>query len=127
MPFARLTLTPSPGPEAAQGLAAELTNLIAARLGKRRDLTSVFVEAPGASRWTIGGVAHDAGAHLEVLVTAGTNTRDEKRAFIRDAMDALQHAIPDLASATYVVVKEVPGTDWGYDGRTQSDRAGDEG
>lgn len=54
----------------------------------------------------------DAAAHLEVCVTLGTNTEAEKRHFIGNAMRLLRHAVPSLATATYVVVKELSATDW---------------
>jgi 4-oxalocrotonate tautomerase len=123
MPFARLTLTPALAPERASRLAAELTDLVAASLGKRHDLTSVLIETPGETLWTIGGHPRATAAHLEVCVTAGTNSDEEKRTFVANAMRTLKEALPGLDPATYVIVKEMPGSDWGFDGRTQADRA----
>lgn len=123
MPFARLTLIPAPTLDMAQSLAAELTAIVARDLGKQRDLTSVLVETPSAFRWTIGANEQEVAAHLEVCVTAGTNTEEEKRTFAGNAMLLLRQALPTLAVATYVVVKELPAIDWGYDGQTQADRA----
>lgn len=121
MPFARLTVIPAPdlGPK----LAADLTDLISHDLEKRHDLTSVLVETPGPGLWTIGAVPTAAAAHLEVWVTAGTNSESEKQQFVANAMALLRQALPGLARATYVVVTELPATNWGYDGRTQADRA----
>jgi len=123
MPFARLTLIPASTPESAHGLAVDLTELIARDLGKRRELTSVLIETPSECRWTIGANGCETAAHLEVCVTAGTNSDDEKQGFLANAMLLLRNARSDLEVATYVVVKELPATDWGYDGRTQADRA----
>ncbi|WP_306027962.1 hypothetical protein [Stappia sp. MMSF_3263] len=123
MPFARLTLIPAPAPEQASRLAAELTDLVAGDLGKRHDLTSILIETPGEALWTIGGQPRASAAHLEVCVTAGTNSDEEKRTFVANAMRMLKAALPGLDPATYVIVKEVPGSDWGFDGRTQADRA----
>ncbi len=123
MPFARLTLHPAPPPAQAERLGAELTELIGRDLGKQRSLTSVLVETPGWGRWTIAGEARSAAAHLEVCVTAGTNSEAQKRTFIDNSMNLLRNLAPDLHSATYVVVRELPATDWGFDGRTQADRA----
>ena len=123
MPFARLTLIPAPASDAAQSLTADLTAMVARDLSKQRDLTSVLVETPGASRWTIGANEQEVAAHLEVCVTAGTNTEEEKRAFVGNAMLLLRQAMPTLPVATYVVVKELPAINWGYDGQTQADRA----
>lgn len=123
MPFARLTLSQAPDAEAAKLLAADLSRLIAADLGKRHELTSVLIETPGNACWTIGSQPQATAAHLEVCVTAGTNSAAEKQSFIRNAMHLLRRDMPALAAATYIVIRELPGSDWGYDGKTQADRA----
>ena len=123
MPFARLTLLPAPTQHQVDRLHMGLSSLIASVLRKRHDLTSVLVVTPAPLSWSINAVAVHVTAHLEVFVTAGTNTEAEKRDFIRSAMAALRQVVPGLAVATYVVVHELPGTDWGYDGQTQTDRA----
>ena len=122
MPFARLTLIPAQDDQTMRGLTEALTAVIAEDLGKRHDLTAVLLDTPAAACWTIGGVVQDMAAHLEVSVTSGTNTEAEKRSFTANAMQVLRQAMPSLASATYVVVREVPATDWGYDGETQATR-----
>lgn len=122
MPFARLTYHP-PHPDRELDLARALTDLIATDLAKRHDLTSVRIEAMPAQTWTIGGEPQAAAAHLEVFVTAGTNTVEQKRRFQENAMALLRAEWPDLPATTYVVVHELPATDWGYDGRSQADRA----
>ncbi|MGL3606353.1 tautomerase family protein [Rhizobium sp. G187] len=122
MPFARLTYRPQ-RPDREDHLAQALTDLIARDLAKRHDLTSVLIEATPASRWTIGGEPQATAAHLEVFVTAGTNSPKEKRAFLQNAMTLLRAEWPELHAATYVVVHELPSTDWGYDGLSQADRA----
>ncbi|WP_414447999.1 4-oxalocrotonate tautomerase family protein [Burkholderia sp. 22PA0099] len=123
MPFARLTLSQTPSAADAQYLSTELTRLIADELAKQHELTSVLIETPISNRWTIGASLRHTAAHLEVCVTAGTNNEAQKRAFIAAAMALLRETIAQLDAATYVVIKEVAGSDWGYDGRTQADRA----
>lgn len=122
MPFARLTYHP-PHPEREHDLARALTDLVATDLAKRHDLTSVQIEAASAQTWTIGGQRQPKTAHLEVFVTAGTNAVEQKRQFLKRAMALLRAEWPELPAATYVVVHELPATDWGYDGRSQADRA----
>jgi 4-oxalocrotonate tautomerase len=123
MPFARLTLSRDLPNDEGRLLCDELTDLIASGLAKRRELTSVLLEAVGSHRWTVGGIDQPTAAHLEVSVTAGTNTEQEKAVFMAAAMALLRRVLPDLNPATYIVVSEHPGTDWGYDGRSQTDRA----
>ncbi|SDV47454.1 tautomerase family protein [Chitinasiproducens palmae] len=123
MPFARLTLQHEPSVQTRRLVAEALTQSIADLLGKRYELTSVLIETAHAGVWTVGASEPQSAAHLEVRVTAGTNTPAQKRAFVAAATTLLRRYFVDLPLATYVVVMEVPGTDWGYDGRTQADRA----
>ena len=123
MPFAKLTIIPALAPSVAENIAIELTELIAKDLGKKRSLTSVLIETPNLAQWSIGAENQTVAAHLEICVTAGTNSEQEKRAFVCSSMKLLRKALPTLDPATYVVVKELSATDWGFDGRTQADRA----
>jgi 4-oxalocrotonate tautomerase len=122
MPFARLTLIPAPSSEDADRLAVGLTDLIARDLNKRRELTSVIIETPAKFYWAIGAEEKEAAAHLEACVTAGTNSDSQKQMFVSNAMSLLREIQPSLHSATYVVVKELPASDWGFDGITQANR-----
>ncbi|MEZ5713887.1 MAG: hypothetical protein R3D85_01195 [Paracoccaceae bacterium] len=123
MPFARLTTLPPLAPAPAARLAQDLGALIVRHLGKNPDLTSILIETPSQPHWAIGGAARDTAAHFEVTVTQGTNTEAQKRAFLAAAARALQQALPGLAEATYVTIREQPGANWGYDGQSQADRA----
>ena len=58
-------------------------------------------------------------------MTAGTNSTEQKAAFIAAAFAELQQQLaPDgqLEAASYVIVHELPATDWGYGGQTQRAR-----
>jgi 4-oxalocrotonate tautomerase len=126
MPFLRLTLDRSPTTETQRRLAEAITELTAAVLGKNYSLTSLAIDviAPGA--WTIGAETMaergQATAYLDVKVTAGTNTAEEKEAFIERAFHALQDILGPLAPATYIVIDEIPAESWGYQGRTAARR-----
>jgi len=61
-------------------------------------------------------------ARLEISITAGTNTAEEKQEFIGEAHRLLREHLGGLEEASYVVVRELPAGDWGYGGRTQADR-----
>jgi 4-oxalocrotonate tautomerase len=123
MPFARLTiLSPREG-NAASELGTKISGLVAEVLKKKHHLTSVLVDHVDRGSWSVGGQPQTAAAQLEVYVTAGTNTEQEKRDFVRRAAELLKQSVAGLDPATYVVVHELPGSDWGYDGATQADRA----
>ena len=107
-------------------LARALTDITARTLGKRPEVTAVVIEHVPALAWFVGGlVVARPTALLHITITAGTNTPDQKAAFIAAAFDELQRQLaPDggLENASYVTVGEVPGTDWGYGGQTQHAR-----
>jgi len=122
-----LKLAPLHDPASYPGLAAALTRITAETLGKRADLTAVVIEDLPDGAWFIGGQPLDQpSALLEISITAGTNSVAEKAAFIATAQAELARRTGragQLATASYVVVRELAGTDWGYDGLTQAARA----
>ncbi len=126
MPTLTLKVAPLRHPIPYQSLAQELTQLTAKHLEKRLEVTAVIIEAVPAAQWHIGGQAlHAATAWLEISVTAGTNTLAQKQAFIGAAFAELQKQLGGgmpLHTASYVIVREVSATDWGYAGITQAAR-----
>jgi 4-oxalocrotonate tautomerase len=92
----------------------------------------VMIEELPAARWYVGAApTQRPTAWLEISITAGTNTVAQKSAFIAAAFGALQDLpgsgqglsdVPALEPASYVIVREVPATDWGYGGQTQAAR-----
>ena len=108
-------------------LARALTDLTAEVLGKRPEVTAVLVHHHPPGQWFIGGVSPEAQptAQLAIDITTGTNSADEKAAFVAGAWELLGRVLggaTGLAPASYVIVREVPATDWGYAGQTQAAR-----
>lgn len=126
MPFVNLKLFgPQPTRSQAAALHQGLARLMESPLRKKRELTVVAIDAQ-AGQASLGGVALAPGewtAQLTALVTAGTNTEDEKAEFQRRAHALLAENFGEPSAPLYVVVQEVPGTDWGYGGRSQAARA----
>lgn len=126
MPTLLLKVTPLQNPERYQALAAALTRLTADILHKRPEVTAVVIDDLPRARWCVGGrTVQGSAVMLEIGITAGTNTEDEKARFIAAAFDELQRQLaPDggFEVASYVTVRERPATDWGYGGRTQRAR-----
>ena len=127
MPTLNLKISPSQNPERYQALASALTTLTAQILGKRPEVTAVIIEDLPAVHWYIGGQdTQRPTALLEISITQGSNTPSEKAAFIEAAFAELQRQLVPhtgvLEKASYVIVREVPATDWGYGGQTQAAR-----
>ncbi len=127
MPFIHVRTAATLAPEQTARIQQGITQLMAATLHKNAELTAVLVEpaAAGAS-WSIGAGSVGVAAHVDATMTEGTNTDQEKAAFVGQAHALLQQVLGEgLPLATYVVVTEVPGVAWGYAGQTQADRAAD--
>lgn len=127
MPTLSLKVAPLQNPERYQALAAALTRITTETLGKRPEVTAVVIDDLPAARWHVGGqFVQRPTALLEISITAGTNTPAQKAAFIARAFGELQRQLGNggpLEAASYVTVREVPATDWGYGGLTQQARA----
>ncbi len=110
----------------ATSLAQALTTLSQKVLHKRADVTSVVLQRVAYDAWWIGGARPlQVRAQLDIRITQGTNTEDEKTRFVKAAYLLLaQHLEIDgsLSSISYVTVQEVAATDWGYGGVTQQQR-----
>lgn len=66
-------------------------------------------------------------ALLEISITQGTDTPAEKAAFIEAAFAELQRQLGcggPLEEASYVIVRELPASDWGYGGQDPAGAAG---
>jgi 4-oxalocrotonate tautomerase len=126
MPVLALRVAPLQNPEQYRALAHALTRITAEVLHKDPDVTAVTIDDLPAARWCVGGETVDRpAAQLEITITAGTNTAEEKAAFIQTAFSELQRQLgrgEPLEPASYVIVREVPASDWGWGGLTQQAR-----
>lgn len=130
MPLLTLTTWPAlTDPGQQQAIAHELGDHTARLLHKNRALTAVMIHsAPTA--WFIGGESLSTPLPsetrtfaLDISITAGTNTAEQKTAWIAAAWNTMQQAIPGLlAEASYIRITEIPAADWGYGGKTQAER-----
>jgi 4-oxalocrotonate tautomerase len=126
MPTLNLKIAPLQNPQVYASLGRALTRITARQLGKRAEVTAVMIEDLPAAQWFTGGrEIRRPTAMLEISVTQGTNTAAQKAAFIDAAFAELQRQLAPgeaLEEASYVIVRELPATDWGYDGITQAER-----
>lgn len=126
MPYIRISVAGNlPTPDQFTELQRKTTQLMAEILGKRPEVTVVTVESSAASHWSNGGVhlAQDQTlAQMEAFITAGTNSEQEKAAFISAAQQMICDVLNAAISPLYVVIIEVDAVNWGYDGKTQACR-----
>lgn len=127
MPFLDIRLSAPCLPEKVAQIAARMTDLVVDILGKRREVTAAVVQCVAPGHWTVGGASLNAAGNgsffLEANVTEGSNTPEQKAAFVAAAFAAAEAILGRLDAASYVIVREIPADDWGYQGRTQAARA----
>lgn len=110
----------------ADKVAAAANRLSADILHKDPAVTAVVVEEIDPARWFIGNKSlaeHGlASFWLDIRVVDGTNTREEKAAFIAATFATMNELIGPLHNESYVYVNEVRGDAYGYGGVTQNER-----
>ena len=128
MPYITITIAGQAlDQEQTNTLIAETTRLMHEVMGKRVDVTSVRVEEVPGHRWAIGGTLAGEGglaaAHMDIKVTAGTNTVDEKAAMVAAGYRLMQDVLGAVHEASYVIIHELPADAWGFGEQTQAARA----
>jgi 4-oxalocrotonate tautomerase len=127
MPLLQLTLHSSSLSDLQRSqLSSGLTSRTASLLSKQADLTVVQLVANPGTSWSRNGEAlssHGWCASLCAYVTAGTNTKEQKSAFLASAFALLERVLGGPPTApTYIIVQEIDAHDWGYGGLTQAAR-----
>jgi len=125
MPFARLTIAdPGLAEHTQRELVHAITGLLESDLHKEREVVVCHVNLVPAEQWYLATrhAAGATGAHLEVSITAGTNTTEDKAAFLGNAYTAIERALGTLPDAAYVALYELDGQSYGYNGISQTER-----
>jgi 4-oxalocrotonate tautomerase len=107
-------------------IAVSLTDLMVDCLKKNRDLTVVLIEVVKPEHWFLAALPISARQYptfyLDVKVTEGTNTKDQKARFISATFTALEGLLGTIEAASYIVIDELRADAWGYQGQTQEYR-----
>lgn len=118
--------TPSQKPGLVPQIAAAASRLSAQHLRKNPEVTAVTVEAVSSETWFAGGVSlaeqKKASFFLDIKIVDGTNTKDEKAAFIAAVFATMGELLGDLHHESYVYVHDVSATAYGFGGLTQERR-----
>ena len=126
MPLLDVKLSGAPDAALAAKAAATLGALTARILRKDPKVTAVAVSFVPAEQWFVGGEALSARRRssfaLDIQVVDGTNTKDEKAAYLKAVFAAMAALLPDLDPESYILVREVKADAYGYGGRTQESR-----
>jgi 4-oxalocrotonate tautomerase len=107
-------------------IAAEISRLSSSLLHKDPKVTAVIVTSVDPDDWFCGGRSlTDVGLAsfwLDIHIVDGTNTKDEKAAFIAATFEAMGKILGPLHEESYVHVYDVRDDAYGYGGLTQGQR-----
>ena len=127
MPYINIRLGTALENTQRERLFDKTTSLMNTLLGKRREVTVVNIQESESRLWATNGIALSAddpvGAYVDIKVTVGTNTPEEKAEMIAETVKMLQEVVGTVQEACYVVIDDVAADSWGYNGRTQAARA----
>jgi 4-oxalocrotonate tautomerase len=127
MPLISVTYsTQREAPSLKAGIAAAITELTAKILHKDPKVTAVIVKSVDAADWFAGGksLAEQklASYWIDTHVSEGTNTKDEKAAYLAAVFARMGELLGPLHEETYLHVDEVKGDAYGFGGLTQERR-----
>ena len=127
MPLITVTLSsPHPKMPAKGAVAAEVSRLSSTILHKDPKVTAIIVTTVPPEDWFCGGqsLAEQklASVWLDIHITDGTNTKDEKAAFIAETYAAFGRLLGPLHEESYVHVHDVRDDAYGFGGLTQGRR-----
>ena len=122
MPMLTVQLAAPPSSELSRSVARSLTQLTSTVLHKDPRVTVVNVDYVDPDRWFAGGGSAPRGYFVEIRVTDGTNTKNEKAEYIARVHAALESLLGPCGPASYVQVAEVNADAYGYGGLTAERR-----
>jgi len=127
MPLITVSYTSSrQSPSLKADIASAVSELTAKILRKDPEVTAIIVKSVDASDWFAGGqsLAEQklASYWIDIHVTEGTNTKDEKAAYLAAMFERMAEILGPLHPETYLHVDEVKGDAYGFGGLTQERR-----
>lgn len=126
MPIINVKLSATPSPELVRQVSETVLELTTAILHKKREVTSIAMDFVPREHWVIAGrtLAEQGKSsfYLDIKVVSGTNTKDEKAAYLAAVFSAFQGILGDLHDESYVYVHDVAAEAYGYGGVSQEYR-----
>jgi 4-oxalocrotonate tautomerase len=126
MPIINVTVSKTLDPAQRAEIAAGVSALTAKHLRKDPKITAVVVTGIDPATWYVGGpsLAQQglASYWLDIKVVVGTNTKDEKAAYLAALYDFMAETLGPIHPESYALVHEVSADAYGFTGLTQERR-----
>jgi 4-oxalocrotonate tautomerase len=121
MPYINVKLNVQENDELREEIVKIVLNNTTNILNKRTEVTSVLVEFLSSKSWSIGGVNYPS-FYLDIKITKGTNTKEQKAKYIEKTYKDFNKLLEVVNPTSYIVIDEVDGDSWGFEGITQEYR-----
>lgn len=127
MPYINIRLGTNLNDEQRIQLFEQTTSLMNTVMRKRREVTVVHIQESESQQWSTNSIPlttkSPVGAYVDIKVTDGTNTVEEKAEMVSQTVNMLKDVVGTIQEACYVVIDDLPADSWGYNGKTQAARA----
>lgn len=121
MPFIHIKTNVKNDTKVKETIVKEVLENTSTILHKDPKVTSILVEFMPFESWTIEHENKNT-FYLDIKITKGTNTKEEKANYIQKTFSDLRTILGDIHPASYILIDEVDGSSWGFDGITQEHR-----
>lgn len=126
MPFINIQLSRELSPALQKKLCEDATQIMENTLGKKAELTSITITSVQPEQWFINcnqlSEINENSAQLIARISKNTNTEEEKTKAIAQLYELIDNVCGPINKTSYIMLDEVPMTDWGYGGQTQEYR-----
>ncbi len=127
MPYINIRLGRNLNQEQRNLLYEKTTSLMNTVMRKRPEVAVVHIQESESQQWSVNSTSIAAedpvAAYVDIKVTDGTNSPSEKAEMISQTVKMLQDVVGIIQEACYVVIDDIPADSWGYNGKTQAERA----
>ncbi len=107
-------------------IAATVSELTAKILHKDPKVTAIVLKSVDPADWFAGGKSlaeHKLASYwIDIHVSEGTNSKDEKAAYLSEVFKRMGELLGPLHEETYLHIDEVKGDAYGFGGLTQERR-----
>jgi 4-oxalocrotonate tautomerase len=126
MPILNVKVSKAADPALTRAISETLLDLTSRILRKKRELTAIIIDYVPPENWIVGGTSLAAQGkssfYFDIKIVDGTNTKDEKAQYVREAFDAFTTLLGNLHQESYIYVHDVRAEAYGYGGLTQEYR-----
>lgn len=126
MPIINVKLSHAASAELVTRVSETVLDLTTRILRKNPEVTSIALDFVAPEHWVVAGRSlaeqKKHSFYLDIKVVSGTNTKDEKAAYVAAVFKAFEELLGDLHDESYVYVHDVAAEAYGYGGVTQEYR-----